>query len=92
MTKVNCWEFKDCGREPGGKNSKELGICDAAKENGVNGKNGGNNGGRICWAVTGTLCKGKTQGVFAEKLGNCVACDFYQKVLEEEDNFEIYPL
>jgi len=24
---LNCWEFKKCGREPGGEKASELGIC-----------------------------------------------------------------
>jgi len=25
--KLNCWEFKNCGRGPGGCKAKRLGIC-----------------------------------------------------------------
>ncbi len=32
-----------------------------------------------CWQVAGTHCDGKIQGVFAEKLGNCGNCQYYQK-------------
>jgi hypothetical protein len=82
--KQNCWEFKKCGREPGGAKSKELGVCPAAVETRVNGANSGKNGGRGCWAITGTLCGGKVQGSFAAKLGNCLQCEFYGLVLKEE--------
>ena len=27
MKKRNCWEVKQCGREPGGTHEKDLGIC-----------------------------------------------------------------
>jgi hypothetical protein len=27
--KVNCWEFKKCGRESQGPNAAELGVCPA---------------------------------------------------------------
>lgn len=27
MSKMNCREFEECGREPGGKNAKQLGVC-----------------------------------------------------------------
>jgi len=30
--KKNCWEFMKCGREPGGVNAIELGVCRAATE------------------------------------------------------------
>lgn len=84
MAKLNCWEFKKCGREPGGAKAAELGVCPAAVETRANGLNKGKNGGRACWAITGTLCGGKVQGSFAAKLGNCLKCDFYQLVGEEE--------
>lgn len=30
MLEKNCWEIMDYSREPGGSNSKELGVCPAA--------------------------------------------------------------
>jgi len=87
MTKMNCWEFKKCGREPGGAKSTELGVCPAATEIKVANVNGGKNGGRCCWVIAGTLCGGKVQGSFALKYSNCVMCEFYKKVgVEEGDN------
>ena len=82
--KSNCWEFKKCGREPGGPKVAELGLCPAATELRTNGMNSGKNGGRTCWAITGTLCGGKIQGTFAAKLANCMVCEFYQLVGREE--------
>jgi hypothetical protein len=82
--KINCWEHKKCGREPNGIKVKELGICPAAINIKANGINCGINGGRACWAITGTLCGGKVQGSFAEKLGNCMNCEFYKIVQNEE--------
>jgi hypothetical protein len=82
--KVNCWEFKKCGREPGGAKAADLGVCPAAANAGAAGINEGRNGGRICWALTGTLCGGRVQGTFAEKLLNCMDCEFYQLVKAEE--------
>src|SRR5512137_1484638 len=84
MTKQNCWEFKKCGREQGGLKSSEFGVCSAFTETRVHLANGGRNGGRACWAVSGTLCGGKVQGTFATKLGNCMACEFYKLVAAEE--------
>lgn len=80
----NCWEFKGCGREPGGKNAGELGICPAATEPSLHGIHHGKNAGRACWVVSGTLCKGQVQGTFAKKFENCESCDFYQLVRKEE--------
>ncbi len=84
--KQNCWEFKKCGREPGGTQTSKLGVCPAATDASFNGINGGKNAGRICWAAAGTLCGGQVQGTFAQKRRNCVQCDFYQMVREEEGN------
>ncbi len=81
--KSNCWEYKRCGREPGGTKVAEFGVCPAATESRANGVNGGMNGGRACWALSGTLCGGRVQGSFAMKLGNCMSCDFYQTVRRE---------
>jgi hypothetical protein len=84
MTKLNCWEYKKCGRQVGGEKAKELGVCPATTETKTRGVNGGNFAGRCCWAVTGTLCGGKVQGSFATKLANCLKCDFYGLVTKEE--------
>jgi len=84
MAKQNCWEVKKCGREPNGAKAKELGVCAATLEVRVTGVNDGLNGGRCCWAVTGTLCGGKVQGMFASKIANCMVCEFYKSVVKEE--------
>jgi CRP-like cAMP-binding protein len=82
--KINCWEFKKCGREPGGRKSSELGICPAAVDKSFDGINRGDNAGRFCWAVAGTFCGGSAQGTFAEKRKSCLSCDFFNKVRCEE--------
>ncbi len=82
--KLNCWDFKKCGRVPGGAKVEELGVCVASTEIRANGVNNGKNAGRACWAVAGTLCGGVVQGTFAMKLGNCLKCDFYKLVMKEE--------
>lgn len=84
MSKTNCWEAKQCGREPGGPKVKELGVCPAAEEHRVDGVNEGVNAGRACWAVAGTFCGGNVQGAFATKLDNCMSCDFYEEVVSEQ--------
>lgn len=80
----NCWEFKKCGRQPGGARVAELGVCPAAVESRTDQLNHGKNGGRCCWVIAGTLCKGEKQGTFAAKLGACMQCDFFQQVGKEE--------
>lgn len=84
MAKTNCWENKKCGREPGGAKAVELGVCAAATDTRLNGVHDGKNAGRACWVVSGTLCGGKVQGTYANKLGNCATCLFYKIVRVEE--------
>lgn len=86
MSRLNCWEFEECGREPGGRNVGELGVCPAATEKRTDGINQGINGGRSCWAIAGTLCGGNVQGSYAEKLGNCMDCDFYSLVRGQQSS------
>lgn len=81
---LNCWEVMKCGRQPGGKKTKKLGICPAATFDPARQINNGENAGRICWAIAGTFCGDKVQGSFAEKEGFCLECDFFKKVREEE--------
>jgi hypothetical protein len=88
--KKNCWEFKGCGREPGGKNASAMGVCPAAGNTKLEGVHGGKNAGRTCWVIAGTMCHGQVQGIFAQKYNDCRICDFYRKVKEEEgDDFLI---
>jgi hypothetical protein len=83
MKKMNCWEFKRCGREMGGHN-QALKICPAAMTKELHKAHGGTHAGRACWVVAGTMCGGEPQGTFAQKYRNCEKCDFYHKVKEEE--------
>ena len=89
--KLDCWQSRRCGREPGGANADELGVCVATTESRVDGVNGGHNAGRVCWVVAGTLCGGEVQGSFAAKLANCRLCDFYMLVKQEEADFVFTP-
>ncbi|MBF0408356.1 MAG: hypothetical protein HQM10_13480 [Candidatus Riflebacteria bacterium] len=63
--KLNCWEFKKCGREKNGAKVTELGQCPAYP-----------NGGQRCAEVTATFCGGKVQGDVSEKFRNCLKCNF----------------
>jgi len=40
MKKLNCWEFKQCGREAGGAHVDEFGVCPATKEQRLDGVHG----------------------------------------------------
>ncbi len=83
--KVNCWEHKKCGRQPGGHKVADLGICPASVDQALNGAHGGKNGGRSCWVIAGSLCGGKIQGTYAQKLTNCWRCDFMNRVKKDEE-------
>ena len=82
--KLNCWEFKRCGRQPQGHHIHDKGICPAAMAGALDDVHDGTNAGRACWIVSGTFCQGTVQGTFAQKFKNCEACDFYQLVRREE--------
>lgn len=80
----NCWEIKGCGREPGGATADTLGVCPATVAHGADGLNSGTNGGRICWAVSGTYCGGIARGSFAENRLSCMSCEVFDRIREEE--------
>lgn len=82
--KLNCWEAKQCGRQPRGEKVDEFGVCPASNEERLHGINSGINGGRACWTIDQTMCGETMQGVFTEKLAVCFQCDFYALVREEE--------
>ena len=86
MTKVNCWEYKKCGREPGGAKVQGAGICPAATMEEADGFCGGTNGGRACLYISGTYCFGKSEGDgdYESKKKACGQCDFHKLLREEE--------
>ncbi|MDH4162252.1 MAG: hypothetical protein OEW15_06120 [Nitrospirota bacterium] len=84
--KKNCWEHKKCGRQPGGHKTQELGVCPVTTHQALTGVHGGSHAGRACWVVAGSLCGGKIQGAYAQKLNNCWRCDFMIAVKQEEDS------
>ena len=36
------------------------------------------NDGTNCWRVAGTMCGGKVQGTYAQKLANCMQCEVFK--------------
>lgn len=56
MGKLNCWNWKNCGRYPGGSKAKDLGICTASVHDEVDGFMNGRNAGRACMYIFGTFC------------------------------------
>ena len=83
--KLNCWEHKKCGRQPGGHKTAELGICPVTTLIDLDGTHEGKNAGRACWAIAGSLCGGRVQGTYAEKLHNCWRCEFMKSVQADEE-------
>lgn len=75
---LNCWEFKNCGREAGGALAGELGVCPAYPDHGT-----------TCARKAGTLCGGTVQGSFAKKIINCKQCDFYRSKYYGERNISV---
>ncbi len=84
MRKKNCWEVNLCGRQPGGHNEKEFGVCSVAIETKFNKINGGVNGGRYCWEVTDSFCEFDKSGAFAKDPNTCNNCSFRKLVAQEE--------
>ena len=91
LRRTNCWESLRCGREPGGERVEAEGVCPASTERNADGVNSGTNGGRVCWAISGTFCGKRPNGTAAAKLVSCLSCDFFTQVLREEGlaNFKL---
>ncbi len=87
--RLNCWEHTGCGREPGGKNAEEQGICQVATSRQYDGVNRGKAGGRFCWAIAGTYSLGVPKGTFVMKHSDCIDCSFFKEVQHQEDRFFI---
>jgi len=62
-----CWDLMACGRQGGGPQVSELGVCPAYPDH-----------GHSCWIVAGTFCRGEVQGTFAAKHAGCSACPVYR--------------
>ena len=85
---MNCWEFKKCGREPGGENTQKLGVCRAAIESKFNNINNGKNSGRYCWKVKVSEDNHNSSNKTLSAIMTCIECDFFMKVKsEEQDKF-----
>lgn len=83
MKRLNCWEFNQCGREPGGSKTNELGVCPSSIHYFYNDVNHGKNAGRFCWSVNGCYAtKDKNNLTF------CLNCNFFKHVsMQEKDAF-----
>ena len=80
---MNCWEFRKCGREPGGDHAEQDGVCPAAVYQAADGYLEGKNGGRACAFITGTFCEEVLQGTYRDKSKDCWDCEFYRELRHE---------
>jgi hypothetical protein len=56
-----CWEYKKCGKEDCVVYQKYKGKATVP----------------LCWYVAGTMCGGKVQGEYAQKIASCRNCDYF---------------
>ncbi|MCI4626124.1 MAG: hypothetical protein L3V56_09210 [Candidatus Magnetoovum sp. WYHC-5] len=84
--KMNCWEFKNCGRQPGGVNVSTLGECPVPKETSLNGLHGGINAGRACWAIAHKRCSQSDS--LLKIIKECSQCEFHHMVMVEEEKYQ----
>jgi hypothetical protein len=84
--KLNCWEYKKCGREPGGEKVEEQGVCPVTTATSFDGLHDGKNAGRSCWAVPFACAVGDVS--FASKIRRCTQCDFHHLVISEEVKYQ----
>ncbi len=75
--KLNCWEFKKCGRQEGGENAGVLGGCPVCSAKEADGFNDGVNGGRGCAYIVGSFSPGVIDDVEQNKKADCSNCEFY---------------
>ena len=89
--KINCWEFMGCGLHLKGycKDAGEGALCPAFFDENLKGLHGGQNAGRACWLIPGTLCGGARQETSGQKHTLCLSCDFYALVIDEENGNKI---
>ncbi|MBF0357807.1 MAG: hypothetical protein HQL70_04310 [Magnetococcales bacterium] len=83
MGTLNCWNWKNCGRYPGGPKVNEFGVCPATTETQADGFLNGRAAGRGCAYVAGTFCGGKIQGSAQDKTHDCIKCDYYKALKSE---------
>jgi hypothetical protein len=80
--RLNCWEFRNCGREHGGLMVDVLGECPVANAMKFDGHNGGVAAGRACWIIPNSGCRSSMNNINSSR--NCHECEFYRRVISEE--------
>ena len=82
--RMNCWEFKQCGREPGGRNVEKYGRCSVPVSVEHNGMNNGKNGGRSCWILREAACEKIMRACRVDEIKECRQCRFHIHVKKSE--------
>ncbi len=80
--KLNCWEYQNCGREPGGTMADDLGICPVATAMRYDGDNSGRAGGRVCWTIPVSSSNPSLKSCVDKA---CSDCAFFRRVQFEEE-------
>ncbi len=75
---LNCWQFKNCGREEGGVLADVSGVCPVSTSMKHDGTNGGLAAGRICWELSKSTPPSLTACVGHG--ATCQQCAFYKRV------------
>lgn len=84
MKKLNCWQIKHCGKEPGGEKAAASGTCPAATEPFFDGINNGVNAGRYCWRIENTECRREVMLAPRANATACSQCEVLIQVIREE--------
>ena len=83
---LNCWEAKNCGREPNGENVPLYGVCPVSTYTTLDGIHGGKNGGRCCWAVMPFSTDMTNENLCCSGgILECHECDFYRSVINTSE-------
>ena len=85
--KLNCWQYKNCGRERGGLLADVLGVCPVALCAKLDGLNDGRAAGRACWKVQGASIRREQSTAGLGK--PCHQCTFYLRVQYEEADADV---
>ena len=88
MRRLNCWEFKKCGRKQSWTSTNCSDVCAASTEERFDQMNHGMNGGRVCWLIKQMAAERKDKGF---GMMHCCRCDFFHLVAKQEgSNFFVY--
>ncbi|MBF0097558.1 MAG: hypothetical protein HQM04_08770 [Magnetococcales bacterium] len=76
----NCWEVKQCGREPGGYMARQQGTCPVPLYTLADGFLGGHNGGRACAFIVRQLNASERLSACSQNSQTCDQCSFFNQL------------